>query len=459
MKVTIFGTGYVGLVQAAVLAEVGHQVCCVDVDDERIAALRLGQIPFYEPGLATLVESHLASGRLSFTVDPAIGVAHGDLLLIAVGTPADEDGSADLQHVLAVADTIGRLMNHPKLVVTKSTVPVGTAQHVGEHIEQQLAERGLTLACEVAANPEFLKEGAAVNDCMRPDRIIIGCDSERALEQLRALYAPFNRNHDRIVVMDLRSAELTKYAANAMLATKISFMNEMAALAEQLGADIEAVRQGMGADPRIGYHFIYPGCGYGGSCFPKDIKSLRHTAASVGCDTPLLAAVEQVNLRQQQKMAQTLLTRFGQDLRGHTFALWGLAFKPGTDDMRDAPSRPLLAAIWAAGGRVQAFDPKAMGRARHIYGQRPDLLLCPTQEAALEGADALLICTEWQAFRAPDFQQLKALLNQPVIIDGRNLYEPRQLSELGFDYHAIGRPHLPAKKQPANTSSNPETQP
>lgn len=459
MKVTIFGTGYVGLVQAAVLAEVGHQVCCVDVDDERIAALRLGQIPFYEPGLAPLVESHLASGRLSFTVDPAIGVAHAELLLIAVGTPADEDGSADLQHVLAVADTIGRLMSSPKLVVTKSTVPVGTAQQVREHIELQLAERGLTLTCEVAANPEFLKEGAAVNDCMRPDRIIIGCDSERALEQLRALYAPFNRNHDRIVVMDLRSAELTKYAANAMLATKISFMNEMAALAEQLGADIEAVRQGMGADPRIGYHFIYPGCGYGGSCFPKDIKSLRHTAASVGCDAPLLAAVERVNQRQQQKMAQTLLTRFGQDLRGRTFALWGLAFKPGTDDMRDAPSRPLLAAIWAAGGRVQAFDPKAMERARQIYGQRPDLLLCPTQEAALEGADALLICTEWQAFRAPDFQQLKALLNQPVIIDGRNLYDPRQLSELGFDYHAIGRPHLPAKKQPANTSCNPETQP
>ncbi|MFQ1815028.1 UDP-glucose dehydrogenase family protein [Aeromonas veronii] len=459
MKVTIFGTGYVGLVQAAVLAEVGHQVCCVDVDDERIAALRLGQIPFYEPGLAPLVESHLASGRLSFTVDPAIGVAHADLLLIAVGTPADEDGSADLQHVLAVADTIGRLMSRPKLVVTKSTVPVGTAQQVREHIELQLAERGLTLTCEVAANPEFLKEGAAVNDCMRPDRIIIGCDSERALEQLRALYAPFNRNHDRIVVMDLRSAELTKYAANAMLATKISFMNEMAALAEQLGADIEAVRQGMGADPRIGYHFIYPGCGYGGSCFPKDIKSLRHTAASVGCDAPLLAAVEQVNQRQQQKMAQTLLTRFGQDLRGRTFALWGLAFKPGTDDMRDAPSRPLLAAIWAAGGRVQAFDPKAMVRARQLYGQRPDLLLCPTQEAALEGADALLICTEWQAFRAPDFQQLKALLNQPVIIDGRNLYDPRQLSELGFDYHAIGRPHLPAKKPPANTSCNPETKP
>ncbi|MFM4935652.1 UDP-glucose/GDP-mannose dehydrogenase family protein [Aeromonas veronii] len=459
MKVTIFGTGYVGLVQAAVLAEVGHQVCCVDVDDERIAALRQGQIPFYEPGLAPLVESHLASGRLSFTVDPAIGVAHADLLLIAVGTPADEDGSADLQHVLAVADTIGRLMSSPKLVVTKSTVPVGTAQQVREHIELQLAERGLTLTCEVAANPEFLKEGAAINDCMRPDRIIIGCDSERALEQLRTLYAPFNRNHDRIVVMDLRSAELTKYAANAMLATKISFMNEIAALAEQLGADIEAVRQGMGADPRIGYHFIYPGCGYGGSCFPKDIKSLRHTAASVGCDAPLLTAVEQVNLRQQQKMAQTLLTRFGPDLRGHTFALWGLAFKPGTDDMRDAPSRPLLAAIWAAGGRVQAFDPKAMERARQIYGQRPDLLLCPTQEAALEGADALLICTEWQAFRAPDFQQLKALLNQPVIIDGRNLYEPRQLCELGFDYHAIGRPHLPAKKPPANTSCNPETKP
>ncbi|EKP0311421.1 UDP-glucose/GDP-mannose dehydrogenase family protein [Aeromonas veronii] len=459
MKVTIFGTGYVGLVQAAVLAEVGHQICCIDVDEGRIAALRQGQIPFYEPGLAPLVESHLASGRLHFSADPAVGVEHAELLLIAVGTPADEDGSADLQHVLTVADTIGQLISRPKLVVTKSTVPVGTAQQVREHIEQQLAVRGLAFTCDVAANPEFLKEGAAVNDCMRPDRIIIGCDSERALEQLRALYAPFNRNHDRIVVMDLRSAELTKYAANAMLATKISFMNEMAALAEQLGADIEAVRQGMGADPRIGYHFIYPGCGYGGSCFPKDIKSLRHTAASVGCDAPLLAAVEQVNQRQQQKMAQTLLTRFGPDLRGHTFALWGLAFKPGTDDMRDAPSRPLLAAIWAAGGRVQAFDPKAMGRTHELYGQRPDLLLCPTQESALEGADALLICTEWQAFRAPDFQQLKALLNQPVIIDGRNLYDPRQLSELGFDYHAIGRPHLPAKKPPANTSCNPETKP
>ncbi|MGY3948036.1 UDP-glucose 6-dehydrogenase [Aeromonas allosaccharophila] len=459
MKVTIFGTGYVGLVQAAVLAEVGHQICCIDVDEARIAALRQGLIPFYEPGLAPLVESHLASGRLHFSADPAVGVEHADLLLIAVGTPADEDGSADLQHVLAVADTIGRLMSRPKLVVTKSTVPVGTAQQVRQHIQAQLLERGVALECDVAANPEFLKEGAAVNDCMRPDRIIIGCDSEAVLEQLRVLYAPFNRNHDRIVVMDLRSAELTKYAANAMLATRISFMNEMAALAEELGADIEAVRQGMGADPRIGYHFLYPGCGYGGSCFPKDIQSLLHTARRVGYDTPLLAAVEQVNQRQQQKMAQTLLTRFGPDLRGRTFALWGLAFKPGTDDMRDAPSRPLLAAIWAAGGRVQAFDPKAMERARQLYGQRPDLQLCPTQETALEGADALLICTEWQAFRAPDLQQMKALLNQHVIIDGRNLYDPRQLSELGFDYHAIGRPHLPAKKQPANADCNPEPQP
>ncbi|WP_139405662.1 UDP-glucose dehydrogenase family protein [Aeromonas veronii] len=449
MKVTIFGTGYVGLVQAAVLAEVGHQVCCVDVDDERIAALRQGQIPFYEQGLAPLVESHLASGRLSFTVDPAIAVAHADLLLIAVGTPAEEDGSADLQHVLAVADTIGQLISRPKLVVTKSTVPVGTAQQVREHIEQQLAMRGLPLACEVAANPEFLKEGAAVNDCMRPDRIIIGCDSERALELLRALYAPFNRNHDRIVVMDLRSAELTKYAANAMLATKISFMNEMAALAEQLGADIEAVRQGMGADPRIGYHFIYPGCGYVGSCFPKDIQSLLHTARRVGSDTPLLAAVEQVNQRQQQKMAERLLSHFGPDLRGRTFALWGLAFKPGTDDMREAPSRQLLAAIWAAGGRVQAFDPKAMARALELYGERPDLLLCPTQESALEGADALLICTEWQSFRVPDFARMKSLLASPVIIDGRNLYDPVRLHQQGFCYYAIGRPHLPlAQVQP-----------
>ncbi|MHC9244614.1 UDP-glucose dehydrogenase family protein [Aeromonas jandaei] len=443
MKVTIFGTGYVGLVQAAVLAEVGHQICCIDVDEGRIAALRQGQIPFYEPGLAPLVESHLASGRLHFSADPAVGVEHADLLLIAVGTPADEDGSADLQHVLTVADTIGRLMSRPKLVVTKSTVPVGTAQQVRQHIQAQLAERGVALECDVAANPEFLKEGAAVSDCMRPDRIIIGCDSETALEQLRALYAPFNRNHDRIVVMDLRSAELTKYAANAMLATRISFMNEMAALAEELRADIEAVRQGMGADPRIGYHFLYPGCGYGGSCFPKDIQSLLHTARSVDCDTPLLAAVEQVNQRQQQKMAERLLSHFGPDLRGRTFALWGLAFKPGTDDMREAPSRPLLAAIWAAGGKVQAFDPKAMARARELYGERPELLLCPTQESALEGADALLICTEWQSFRVPDFARMKSLLANPVIIDGRNLYDPVRLHQQGFCYYAIGRPHLP----------------
>lgn len=449
MKVTIFGTGYVGLVQAAVLAEVGHQICCIDVDEGRIAALRQGQIPFYEPGLAPLVENHLASGRLHFSADPAVGVEHADLLLIAVGTPADEDGSADLQHVLAVADTIGQLMSRPKLVVTKSTVPVGTAQQVRQHIQAQLAERGLALECDVAANPEFLKEGAAVSDCMRPDRIIIGCDSETALEQLRALYAPFNRNHNRIVVMDLRSAELTKYAANAMLATRISFMNEMAALAEELGADIEAVRQGMGADPRIGYHFLYPGCGYGGSCFPKDIQSLLHTARRVGSDTPLLAAVEQVNQRQQQKMAERLLSHFGPDLHGRTFALWGLAFKPGTDDMREAPSRPLLAAIWAAGGRVQAFDPKAMARARELYGERPDLQLFTTQEEALEGADALLICTEWQSFRVPDFARMKSLLTNPVIIDGRNLYDPVRLHQQGFCYYAIGRPHLPlAQVQP-----------
>ncbi|WP_421226676.1 UDP-glucose dehydrogenase family protein [Aeromonas jandaei] len=449
MKVTIFGTGYVGLVQAAVLAEVGHQICCIDVDKGRIAALRQGQIPFYEPGLAPLVESHLASGRLHFSADPAVGVEHADLLLIAVGTPADEDGSADLQHVLTVADTIGQLMSRPKLVVTKSTVPVGTAQQVLQHIQAQLAERGVALECDVAANPEFLKEGAAVSDCMRPDRIIIGCDSEAALEQLRTLYAPFNRNHDRIVVMDLRSAELTKYAANAMLATRISFMNEMAALAEELGADIESVRQGMGADPRIGYHFLYPGCGYGGSCFPKDIQSLLHTARRVDCDAPLLAAVEQVNRRQQQKMAKRLLSHFGPDLHGRTFALWGLAFKPGTDDMREAPSRPLLAAIWAAGGRVQAFDPKAMTRARELYGERPDLLLCPTQESALEGADALLICTEWQSFRVPDFARMKSLLANPVIIDGRNLYDPVRLHQQGFCYYAIGRPHLPlAQVQP-----------
>ena len=439
MKVTIFGTGYVGLVQAAVLAEVGHQVCCVDVDDERIAALRLRQIPFYEPGLAPLVESNLASGRLSFTVDPAIGVAHADLLLIAVGTPADEDGSADLQHVLAVADTIGRLMSSPKLVVTKSTVPVGTTQQVREHIEQQLAARELPLACEVAANPEFLKEGAAVNDCMRPDRIIIGTDSAHALSLLEELYAPFNRNRDRIIQMDARSAELTKYAANAMLATKISFMNEMATLAERLGADIEAVRKGIGADPRIGHHFIYPGCGYGGSCFPKDVKALIHTAGQIGCDAPLLHAVERVNDGQKHKLMARLRQHFGADLTGRTFALWGLAFKPNTDDMREAPSRVLMEAIWAAGGKVQAFDPEAMSEAQRLYGLRDDLTLCGTQEAALKGADALLICTEWQQFRAPDFELLRQTLKQAVIIDGRNLYDPARLRQRGFTYYAIGR--------------------
>ncbi|MBL0457729.1 UDP-glucose/GDP-mannose dehydrogenase family protein [Aeromonas enteropelogenes] len=439
MRVVVFGIGYVGLVQAAVLAEMGHQVTCVDVDDSKVARLKEGIIPIFEPGLAPMVQANHQAGRLHFTTDVAEGVAFAELIFIAVGTPPDEDGSADLQHVLAVAGTIGRLMQAGKVVINKSTVPVGTAARVRQHIDGILKERGVALPIEVVSNPEFLKEGAAVADCLRPDRIIIGTDSDHAMSLLEELYAPFNRNHDRIIQMDARSAELTKYAANAMLATKISFMNEMAGLAERLGADIEEVRKGIGADPRIGYHFIYPGCGYGGSCFPKDVKALIHTASESGCDVPLLRSVEKVNDRQKHKLIERLLKHFGNDLTGHTFALWGLAFKPNTDDMREAPSRVLMEAIWAAAGKVQAFDPEAMKEAQHLYGLRDDLTLCGTQEAALKGADALLICTEWQQFRAPDFELIKRTLKQPVILDGRNLYDPARLNQRGFTYYAIGR--------------------
>ncbi|MFM5880756.1 UDP-glucose/GDP-mannose dehydrogenase family protein [Aeromonas sanarellii] len=439
MRVAVFGIGYVGLVQAAVLAEMGHQVTCVDVDADKVAALKAGHIPLFEPGLAPMVQANHQAGRLHFTTDVAEGVGFAELIFIAVGTPPDEDGSADLQHVLAVAGTIGRLMETGKVVVNKSTVPVGTATRVRRHIEAILHQRGVSLPLEVVSNPEFLKEGAAVSDCLRPDRIIIGTGSSHAFALLEELYAPFNRQHDRIIQMDERSAELTKYAANAMLATKISFMNEMANLAEKLGADIEAVRKGIGADPRIGYHFIYPGCGYGGSCFPKDVKALIHTAKEAGCEAPLLRSVEQVNDRQKHRLAERLYQHFGADLSGRTFALWGLAFKPNTDDMREAPSRVLMDAIWAAGGRVQAYDPEAMKEAQHLYGLRDDLTLCGTQEAALKGADALLICTEWQQFRAPDFELIQRTLKQAVIIDGRNLYDPARLRQRGFTYYAIGR--------------------
>ncbi len=447
MKITVFGTGYVGLVQGAVLAEVGHDVLCVDVDARKVEALKAGRIPIYEPGLEEIVRKNHADGRLGFTTDAAEGVAHGRIQFIAVGTPPDEDGSADLSYVLAVAATIAGHMVERKVVVTKSTVPVGTADKVRAKLAEGLAARGEAgagLGFDVVSNPEFLKEGAAVADCMRPDRIVIGTDSEEAEEILREVYAPFNRNHDKIIVMDVRSAELTKYAANCMLATKISFMNEIAGLAERLGADVEAVRQGIGSDPRIGYHFIYPGAGYGGSCFPKDVKALIATAREAGFEPRVLQAVEDRNDAQKEVIFQKIRGHFGADLSGRVFALWGLSFKPNTDDMREAASRVLIEALWAAGARVQAYDPEAMEETQRIYGDRPDLTLCGTKEAALRGADALVVMTEWQAFRAPDFDLIAEKLASPVIFDGRNLYEPARMEKRGFAYYAIGRGRVAA---------------
>lgn len=439
MNVTVFGVGYVGLVQGAVLAEVGHDVVCVDVDEKKVSDLKNGIIPIYEPGLTPLVQENFAAGRLKFTTDAAEGVAHGELQFIAVGTPPDEDGSADLKYVLAVADTIARYMDAPKIVIDKSTVPVGTADRVGAAIASRLKERGVAIDFEVVSNPEFLKEGAAVNDCMRPDRIVIGTSRPDVAEKMRELYAPFNRNHDRMIVMDVRSAELTKYAANCMLATKISFMNEMANLAEILGADIENVRRGIGSDERIGYHFIYPGCGYGGSCFPKDVQALVRTAETVKYDARLLKSVEEVNLAQKEVLPRRVIEHFGPRLKGMTVALWGLSFKPNTDDMREASSRVLMERLWEQGAIVQAYDPEAMNECQRIYGDRSDLKLMGTKEAALSGASALVICTEWKSFRAPDFGQLKALLREPVIFDGRNLYEPAKVQKAGFKYYAMGR--------------------
>ena len=441
MRVTIFGTGYVGLVTGTCLAEVGHHVVCVDIDTAKVEGLRNGVIPIYEPGLEPMVKANYAEGRLEFTTDAASAIAHGDVIFIAVGTPPDEDGSADLQYVLKVADTIGTHLARPAIVVDKSTVPVGTADRVRATIADALARRGAQVSFDVVSNPEFLKEGAAVEDCMRPDRIVIGADSAAAVDKLRKLYAPFNRNHERIVVMDVRSAELTKYAANAMLATKISFMNEIANIAERVGADVEMVRQGIGSDPRIGWHFIYPGAGYGGSCFPKDVQALARTAQQHGYRAELLDAVESVNHRQKEHLFELIVRHYGsaQALKGKTFAVWGLAFKPNTDDMREASSRTLLAQLWDAGARVQAFDPEAAHEAGRIFGARDDLALCEHAVDALKGADALVVVTEWKQFRSPDFARLRESLADAAVFDGRNLYDPAEVEAAGIAYYGIGR--------------------
>jgi UDPglucose 6-dehydrogenase len=439
MKVTVFGIGYVGLVQAAVMAEVGHDVVCIDIDQNKVDQLKQGNIPIFEPGLTPLVKSNYEAGRVDFSTDAARGIDHGEVIFIAVGTPPDEDGSADLKYVLAVAKTIATYMQSHKVVINKSTVPVGTADKVKAMIDNTLYDAGKSVTYNVVSNPEFLKEGAAVNDCMRPDRIILGTDSESAEKKLRELYSPFNRNHDKIIVMDIRSAELTKYAANCMLATKISFMNEMSNLAEIFGADIENVRRGIGSDPRIGYQFIYPGCGYGGSCFPKDVQALARSASAAGYNARVLKAVEEVNYAQKEKLFEYIFQHFSSDLKGKTVALWGLSFKPNTDDMREASSRVLMEKLWVAGANVKAYDPEAMEETQRIYGDRDDLSLMGTKESALEGADFLVICTEWQAFRAPDFDLIKEKLSVPLIFDGRNLFEPQLMMEYGLHYYAIGR--------------------
>ena len=440
MKVTVIGTGYVGLVTGTCLAEVGNEVLCLDVDPKKIDILKQGGIPIYEPGLQDMVQRNVAAGRLSFTTDLEAAAHFGQIQFIAVGTPPDEDGSADLQYVVAAARNIGRYMNEYKLVVDKSTVPVGTADKVKAALQEELDKRGAKLEFSVASNPEFLKEGAAIEDFMKPDRIVIGTDSEKATQMLRQLYAPFQRNHDRLTVMDVKSAELTKYAANAMLATRISFMNELAVLAEKLGADIEQVRHGIGSDPRIGYHFLYAGCGYGGSCFPKDVQALSRTASENGIELRVLNAVEAANDAQKQILVDKLVARLGRDLTGKRIALWGLAFKPNTDDMRAAPSRTMMERLWQMGATVTAYDPASMEETHRIYGDRPDLTLAQDPMAALKDADALLIVTEWKVFRSPNFDTAKALLKNPLIFDGRNLYDPQTMRSLGFEYFPIGRP-------------------
>jgi UDPglucose 6-dehydrogenase len=440
MKITIFGTGYVGLVQGAVLADAGHQVVCIDTDLDKVNRCNAGDIALYEPGLKALVKETLSDGRLKFSAHAREGVDHGEVVFIAVGTPARPDGSADLSQVMAAAQSIGAHMNGYKVIVNKSTVPVGTADAVTQAIAKALKVRAVGDAFDVVSNPEFLKEGAAVADCKRPDRIVIGTDSARAEGLLRELFEPFNRNHDRIMMMSARSAEMTKYAANCMLATKISLMNELANLSERLGADIESVRQGIGSDQRIGYHFIYPGAGYGGSCFPKDVSALVHIAEQVHFEPSLLKAVQARNQAQKQVLFEKIKLHFDGHLQGKVIALWGLSFKPNTDDMREAPSRVLMEALWAAGAKVQAYDPVAMEEAQRLYPDQAGLILCGTKEAALRGADALTIVTEWSQFKAPDFAVIQSLLKGPVIVDGRNLFDPQRMRERGFTYMSIGRP-------------------
>lgn len=443
MNISIIGTGYVGLVTGTCFADVGNQVLCVDNDQTKINRLREGHIPIFEPGLERLVKSCVAQDRLRFTTQISEAVQHGEIIFIAVGTPPDEDGSADLSHVLSVAQSIGQSLTEPRLVVTKSTVPVGTAAKVRAAIQAELDVRGVDIDFSVASNPEFLKEGAAIEDFMKPDRVVIGADDERTVSLMRTLYAPFNRNHERLIVMDIPSAELTKYAANAMLATKISFMNELSNLAELLNADIELVRQGMGSDPRIGYDFIYPGVGYGGSCFPKDVQALHKTAGQKGYNARILAAVEEVNQDQKSVILNKVVARFGEDLTGLTFAMWGLAFKPNTDDMREAPSLVIIDGLLSRGAMVKAYDPVANHEAAEIYANQA-VSTVNDLYSATDGADALVLVTEWKAFRSPDFDKLKQQLNTPLIFDGRNIYDPAQLRALGFDYYGIGRSNMPA---------------
>lgn len=442
MRITIFGSGYVGLVTGACLADVGHAVVCADIDDAKVAKLNQGEIPIYEPGLSSLIRTNVELGRLKFTTDMPVAVDHGEVLFIAVGTPSDVDGSADLKQVLAVARTIGSNIDGYKVVVTKSTVPVGTADQVYQTVFDTIAKRGVEIGFDVCSNPEFLKEGAAIEDFTKAARIVIGTESSKALQIMRQVYAPYNRNHEKIIAMDIRSSELTKYASNAMLATKISFMNELANISERLGADIEQVRIGMGSDPRIGFHFIYPGCGFGGSCFPKDIRALAKTARDTGISPSILDAVEAVNMRQKSRLFQILSEALGDSLKDKTIAVWGLAFKPNTDDMREAPSLTLIDGLLSAGARVRAHDPEAGNEAHRIFGGHDDFAMCDRFLEALEGSDALVICTEWKVYRSADPHLIRELLKSPIVVDGRNLFEQSAMQDAGLHYHSIGRPAL-----------------